>query len=96
MDNEYEADILTLVDEDGENYEFELIDRIENDKGEFLALIPLEEDYDSLSEYTYYIFQVEPTEDGESELVEVTDTTLLNELSQEFEKRYEEKNWPEQ
>lgn len=96
MNNENEADIITLVDEEGENYEFEILDKIENEKGEFFALMPLDEDYDALSEYTYYIFQVEEAKDGDSELVEVTDSELLNELSEEFEKRYEENTWPEQ
>lgn len=96
MYNENEADIITLVDENGESFEFEILDKIENDKGEFFALIPMEEDYDSLSEYTYCIFQVEKAEDGEDELVEVNDSKLLNELSEEFEKRYEENTWPEQ
>lgn len=96
MYNENEADIITLVDENGESFEFEILDKIENDKGEFFALIPMEEDYDSLSEYTYCIFQVEKAEDGEDELVEVNDSKLLNELSEEFEKRYEENTWTEQ
>ena len=96
MYNENEADIITLVDENGESFEFEILDKIENDKGEFFALIPMEEDYDSLSEYTYCIFQVEKAEDGEDELVEVNDSKLLNELSEKFEKRYEENTWPEQ
>ena len=96
MYNENEADIITLVDENGESFEFEILDKIENDKGEFFALIPMEEDYDSLSEYTYCIFQVEKAEDGEDELVEVNDSKLLNELSDEFEKRYEENTWTEQ
>ena len=96
MYNENEADIITLVDQNGESFEFEILDKIENDKGEFFALIPMEEDYDSLSEYTYCIFQVEKAEDGEDELVEVNDSKLLNELSDEFEKRYEENTWTEQ
>lgn len=96
MDNEREVDIITLVDEKGESYEFEILDKIENEKGEFFALVPMEENYDALSEYTYYIFQVEEAKDGDSELVEVTDSELLNELSEEFEKRYEENTWPEQ
>ena len=33
-------DIITLTDDDGKNYEFEIIDAIETDDGRYLAMIP--------------------------------------------------------
>ena len=41
MDHEYEADLLTLLDDDGQEHEFEIIDELENDDGHFFALVPL-------------------------------------------------------
>lgn len=33
-------DIITLTDDDGKNYEFEVLDAIETDDGRYLAMIP--------------------------------------------------------
>lgn len=33
-------DIITLTDDDGKNYEFEILDAIETDDGRYLAMIP--------------------------------------------------------
>ena len=41
MQNEYAADLITLVDEEGTEHEFEIIDILNNDKGCFYALSPM-------------------------------------------------------
>ena len=33
-------DIITLTDDEGKNYEFEIVDAIETDDGRYLAMIP--------------------------------------------------------
>ena len=33
-------DIITLTDDDGKNYQFEIVDAIETDDGRYLAMIP--------------------------------------------------------
>ncbi len=91
MEHEFEADIMTLLDEDGNEHEFEIIDKIEDDRGCFYALLPvLESAEEALEEETYYIFKMEEDENGENELIEVSDEELLNELANEFEARYEQ------
>ena len=41
MENQnFGNDIITLTDDDGKNYEFEIIDAIETDDGRYLAMIP--------------------------------------------------------
>ena len=40
MDHEYEADLLTLLDDEGQEHEFEIIDELENDDGAFPGLGP--------------------------------------------------------
>ena len=91
MDNEYKPDLITLIDEDNVEHNFEILDILENEKGVFYALYPI---YDSADESVqdsgeYYIMEV-INEDGEEQLAEVEDDALLDELSAVFEKRFEE------
>lgn len=37
---EYEAELITLIDDEGTEHEFEIIDELENDDGYFMALCP--------------------------------------------------------
>ena len=37
---EYEAELITLIDDEGTEHEFEIIDELENDDGYFMALVP--------------------------------------------------------
>ncbi len=91
MDNEFAADLITLVDEEGTEHEFEILDVIENDEGCFFALAPTfelqEKDVDFSG--TYFIFE-EIESDGEKQLAEVEDDILLDKLAEQFEKRFEE------
>ena len=91
MEENLPTDIVTLVDDEGVEREFEVLDCIiiEDSKRKFYALMPnfeLEDadlDYD---EVTYFIFEM-IEEDGEEQLVEVEDDDLLDELSKQFEER---------
>ena len=91
MDNAYMPDLITLIDEDNVEHNFEILDTIENEKGVFYALYPIfdsaEETVDDSGEY--YIMEV-IEEDGEEQLAEVEDEALLDELSAVFEKHFEE------
>ena len=91
MDNEFAADLITLIDDEGNEHEFEILDVIENDDGCYYALLPTFEDpEDSLdSDGTYYIFEV-IDEYGEQQLAEVEDEELLDQLAEQFESRFEE------
>lgn len=91
MDHEYEADLLTLLDDEGQEHEFEIIDELENDDGHFLALVPTQQEADELvsDAETYYIFEV-IEEDGEEQLQEVEDDELLDKLAAIFEERFSE------
>lgn len=89
-DNEtYEADLIVLLDDDGNEHEFEIIDEIENDDGYFMALVPTEHEEDEeISDVDeYYIFELVNT-DGEEQLSEVEDEELLDKLAEIFESRY--------
>ena len=90
MNEDFSADLLTLVDEDGQEHEFEILDTIENDDGCFYALLPTFDDPQEQveSEGTYYIFQAFE-EDGEQQLAEVEDEDLLSRLAAVFEEHFE-------
>ncbi len=91
MNDEYSADLLTLVDDEGEEHEFEILDVIDNDDGCFYALLPtFETPQDKIdAEGTYYIFEA-IEENGEQQLAEIEDEALLDKLAGLFESRFEE------
>ncbi|MDF2632617.1 MAG: hypothetical protein K0Q85_1213 [Caproiciproducens sp.] len=91
MNDEYGADLLTLIDDEGEEHEFEVLDVIDNDDGCFYALLPTFEDPQQKvdAEGTYYIFEA-IEEDGEQQLAEVENEELLDKLAELFESRFEE------
>lgn len=91
MNNEYKPDLITLVDEDNVEHNFEILDTIENDKGVFYALYPIYDSADASLEDSceYYIMEV-VEEDGEEQLAEVEDDALLDELAAVFEQHFEE------
>ena len=91
MDNEFAADLITLIDDEGNEHEFEILDVIENDNGCFYALMPVYDQPEDIvdGDGTYYIFE-EIEEDGEQQLAEVEDEELLDELAEIFESRFDE------
>ena len=44
MNEEFNPDIVTLQDDDGKEYTFEILDAIEDDENRYLALLPVYED----------------------------------------------------
>ncbi len=44
MAEEYNPDIITLEDDDGKEYTFEVLDRIETDDSRYIALLPVFDD----------------------------------------------------
>ena len=96
MDNQYEADLITLIDDEGNEHEFEIIDELENDDGHYLALVPTQQEPEEISSEaeTYYIFEV-VEEDGEEQLQEVEDDALLDQLAEIFESRFNDAYYDE-
>lgn len=90
MDNEFAPDLITLLDDEGTEHNFEILDIIEEDDRCFLALLPAFDDAEESVESSgeYYIFE-SIEEDGEEQLVEVDDDTLIDRLAETFEKRFE-------
>ena len=90
MCEEFESDLIVLLDEDGEEHSFEIIDTLEHEDNTYYALYPLFEDPQAQVEADGedYIFEV-VEEDGEEQLAEVEDDNLLNELDEIFRERFE-------
>ncbi len=89
MDNEFAADLITLIDEDGIEHTFEILDIIENDDGCFYALLPNNQNNDISDNSSYYIFEA-IDENEEQVLAEVEDDILLNKLADIFESHFED------
>ncbi len=87
----YDADIISLLDDEGNEYEFEILDEIDYKDGHYYALMPLfdllEEGIDSQN--TYMIFEAVDGESGEPELAEVDDDELLDEIAEIFESGFD-------
>ena len=90
MSNEYSPDLITLVDDEGTEHNFEILDTLEYEDTLYYALIPVFDDpADTLADSgEYYIMEV-IEENGEEQLAEVDDDALLDELAEIFEERFE-------
>ncbi len=91
MSEEYGPDIVSVVDEDGVEHTFEELDRIETDKGRYVALLPV---YDEASEVLdddgeLIILKVEE-EGEETYLAPIEDDAEFDEVGEIFEERLSE------
>ncbi len=83
--NEKDREFLTLTGEDGEETEFEIVDKIVVNGTEYLALVPaVESDEDGL-----YIYKV-IVEDGDEFIEPIEDDKEFEEISETFEDRLSE------
>lgn len=92
LDEDYGPDILTLVDDEDNEHEFELLHELEEDGKTYYALLPTEKELQESGEEdgVYYIFEVLNRGDEDQELVEVYDEPLLDKLSAKFEAYFDE------
>lgn len=86
-------DILVLIDENGEEEEFEYIDSIQMDGNEYIVLTPLsqgEQNEDEDFEEEVVILRVDATKSGEESFVTIDDEDELDAVFEEFKNRMEE------
>lgn len=88
----FEPDLISLLDDEGNEYEFEILDEIDFKDSHFYALMPLFDlpEQDIESENTYMIFEAVEDENGEPQLAEIEDDALIDELAEIFESRFDE------
>lgn len=84
MSDDFGSDFLTIVDEDGTEYELEVLDTLEYNGCSYLAVIPADDDSELRMEVSV-LKSVE--EDGESILVAIEDAQELQTVEQLFMER---------
>ena len=91
MQDEYNPDIVSVVDEDGKEHVFEELDRIETDNGKYVALVPLYDEAEQLLEDDGELIVLKVQEEnGEIFLTQIEDENEFNEIGALFEKRLSE------
>lgn len=89
---DFNPDIVSVVDEDGVAHTFEELDRIETDEGRFIALLPIYEEAAEIidDDGELIILSVSEDEDGEIYLEPIEDEKLFNKIGKIFEERLED------
>ena len=83
-------DILTLVDEDGTEHEFEVVDSLVTDDNEYFALIPTETGENHSSDDGELVILKVVEDNGEEFLEPIEDDDEFEEISEIFMDRLEE------
>ncbi len=88
-DENYNPDLVSVVDEDGVSHTFEELDRIETDEGRFIALLPVYEEAAEIldDDGELIILCVNEDEDGEIYLEPIEDEKLFDKIGKIFEER---------
>ena len=82
------ADLVTLVDEDGVEHEFEVIDTVEMDGTEYVAMVPVFDDpEDALEDSGELVILKVIEEDGEEVLEAVEDDAEFDKIGEIFKER---------
>lgn len=85
------VDILTLVDEDGVEHEFEIADVLELEDDSYMALIPCPQNPDEVLDDSGELVVLKVVGEGEEEFLEpISDEEEFNRVSAIFMKRLEE------
>ena len=97
MDNNFEEkdfttpDVVSVIDEEGNEHFFDELDRIETDDGKFVALIPIYEDaQDVIDDDGELIILEVQEENGETFLCPIENEKVFNEVGKIFEERLAE------
>ena len=88
---DYNPDIVTLTDDDGKEYTFEVIDAIETDTGRYLAMLPVYDDPQKMLDDSGELVIVKVgEEDGEEYYFEIEDDDEYETLADAFVNRLED------
>lgn len=90
MSEEFNPDIVTVIDENGVEHTFEELDRIETDTAKYVALLPVyDEAEEILDDDGELIILRVSEENGETYLEPIEDDDEFNEIGKIFEERLE-------
>ena len=86
--NDYNPDIVTLQDDDGKEYTFEVLDAIETDDGRYLALLPVYDDpQQQLDDSGELVVVKAEEENGEEYFTDIEDDDEYETVSEAFVER---------
>ena len=89
--DEYGPDIVTVIDEDGVEHEFEVLDRIETDDSKYVAMIPVFSGEEELLDDSGELIILRAIEENDETVLEpIEDEDEFNEIGQIFEERLSE------
>lgn len=79
----YEPDIISVTDDDGNEILFELLERYENDNGVYVAITEYRDDAEDVVEADYEVIILKVAEEnGDEYLEEIEDEAEYNEVSE--------------
>ncbi len=91
MDKEYNPDIITLEDDDGVEYTFEVLDRIETDEARYVALLPVYDDPQKLLDDSGELVILKVVEENNEEFFEdIEDDDEYNMIVDAFTERLQD------
>ena len=91
MNNEYNPDLITLSDDNGKEYTFEVLDAIETDEARYLALLPTYDDPQKMLEDSGELVIVKVGEEnGEEYFYEIEDDDEYESVADAFINRLED------
>ena len=88
--DEFTPDLVSVVDEEGNQHQFEILDAIETDEARYVALVPVLDPQAAVEDDGELIVLQVVTEDGEDLLVPIEDEEEFDEIAAIFEERLEE------
>ena len=93
----YEPDIISVTDDDGNEILFELLERYENDNGVYVAITEYRDDAEDIVEADYEVIILKVAEEnGDEYLEEIEDEAeypevseiLMNKIEQQYDVEY--------
>ena len=91
MTEDYNPDIVSLTDDEGKEYKFEILDAIETDEGRYVALLPIYSEAEAAIEDDGELVILEVVNDnGDDLLVPIEDDELFENVAGAFEERLSE------
>lgn len=89
MAEEFNPDLVSVIDEDGAEHIFEELDRIETDSAKYVALLPVYDDAEDIldDDGEVIILKVEEDKDGETYLCPIENAKEFDEVQKIFEER---------
>lgn len=91
MSEEYGNSLVTVLDDEGKEHQFELLDAIETDDGRYVALLPIYTEAEAMLEDDGELVILEVVNDnGDDLLVPIEDDEVFETIAEAFQERLEE------